>query len=579
MMAAETLRLAWLQQWRNKARLLCTVMTLTAILAPLLVLFGLKYGLVSNLRSELQNTPSTMEITLTAGHSFSKEDLARIRAWAETGYLQAETGALYSKVSVQPLGEAPAPVSYALLTSSPGDPDLELSGLKAPGPGEVVLTEALARKLGLGMGANIGLSAWRNGYQESSTWECRISGVLPEARNLSMSVYVPAAMAEQVRDYMIAGAGLPDSEESISEASYHAIVLPGESARTADLLCRRYSGLRPETAGEETHPGIPAGTLVLSAPAGIAAGVAEEMLSLARSSRTAAYPWCRPLKIRADLNGSPCEIQLICHRGEDELSADICPPPYAFCAAGKRENGTAVLHLPCAGGDSDLSCTLTEHPDAAPGTFLLPPQVMALCHWGTSTPLHWDSRIGGLHRTNTKCYSIRLYADTPEHTRPLLEKLRAMGVPCRAELATIDQFLHLEKALDTLFLLLSCSGGAGALISLSMSLFNATELHRRQYAAVRLMGAGRFSLSLIPMAGALLQTAAAAVFSLAVFGGLSYLISRFFAPVEQGAALCRMEPQHAVLFFLLCLAAAWVASLAAAVKVLCITPSEILRES
>lgn len=579
MMAAQTLRLAWLQQWRNKARLLCTVVTLTAILAPLLVLFGLKYGLVSNLRSELQNTPSTMEITLTAGHTFSKEDMAGIRRWKETGYLQAETGALYSKVSVQPLGAAPAPISYPLLPSSPGDPDIERSGLKVPGNGEVVLTAALARKIGAGEGASIGISAWRNGYQESHTWECRVSGVLPEARNLSMSVYVPAAMAEGVRDFIIAGAGIPDSEESIHDARYHAIVLPGESAGAADLLYRSYSGLLPETAGAETHPGIPEGTPLLSAPAGIDAGVAEEMLSLARRNGAEAYLWCRPMKVCADFNGRQREIQLICHRSDADLAADVCPPPYAICAEGERENGLAVLHLPCAGGDSDLSCTLTEHPAAAPGTLLLPPQVMALCHMGTAAPLHWDSRIGGLHRTDMNCYSIRLYADTPEHTRPLLEKLRAMGVPCRADLTTIDQFLHLEKALDTLFLLLSCSGGAGALISLSMSLFNAAELHRRHYAAVRLMGAGRLSLSLIPMAGALLQTAAAAMFSLLVFGGLSSLISHFFAPVEQGGQICRMEPRHALLFILLCLAAAWVASLAAAVKVLCITPSEILRES
>lgn len=580
MMAAETLRLAWLQQWRDKGRFLSTVMTLTAILAPLLVLFGLKYGLVTNMRHELQNTPSIMEITLTTGHKFSDEELMRIRSWRETGYLQPETGALYSKISVHHCDAPPGTTTYGLLPSSPGDPDLELSGLRAPRTGEVVLTTALARELKLSRNDTVCLSAWRDGYREAQSWECRISGVLPEARNVRRCVYVPAALAAQVRDYMTAGAGIPDNAENISEARYHAIVLPGDSARTAELLCNRYTDLHPETADETSHPGIPAGTALLSAPAGIDAGVAKEMLSQANAEQTEAYMWCRPITVRAEIGGKERELQLICRDIDTQLAADTCPPPFAFCAPDEQGQGVAVLHLPCAsGGSSVLTCTLLEPFSARPGQLLVPPQVLALCHMAAATPLQWDSAVGGLHRDATACYSIRLYADKPENTRALLEKLREAGIPCRAELTTIDQFLRLEKALDTLFLLLSCSGGVGALISLAMSLFNAAELHRRHYAAIRLMGAGRFSLALIPMAEAILQTAAAALLGLAVFVGLSYLISCFFTPVGSAEQLCRMEFHHALIFLLLCLSTAWVASLAAALKVLCISPSEILRES
>lgn len=63
--------LAW-RDYRNDARLsACSVLALVAVIAPLLVLFGLKFGLVSSLTERLQRDPAVREIIPLGGGRFS----------------------------------------------------------------------------------------------------------------------------------------------------------------------------------------------------------------------------------------------------------------------------------------------------------------------------------------------------------------------------------------------------------------------------------------------------------------------------------------------------------------------------
>src|SRR5690606_35225888 len=63
--------LAW-QDYRKDARLsACSVLALVAVIAPLLVLFGLKFGLVSSLTERLQRDPGVREIIPLGGGRYS----------------------------------------------------------------------------------------------------------------------------------------------------------------------------------------------------------------------------------------------------------------------------------------------------------------------------------------------------------------------------------------------------------------------------------------------------------------------------------------------------------------------------
>lgn len=79
--------LAW-QDYRNDAWLsACSVLALVAVVAPLLVLFGLKFGLVSSLTERLQNDPATREIIPLGGGRFSAEFVEQLSQRSDVALL------------------------------------------------------------------------------------------------------------------------------------------------------------------------------------------------------------------------------------------------------------------------------------------------------------------------------------------------------------------------------------------------------------------------------------------------------------------------------------------------------------
>ena len=84
-------QLAW-HDYRADARLsACAVLALVAVLAPLLVLFGLKFGLISSLTERLERDPAVREIVPLGGARFSAEVIAELAARADVAFAVPRT--------------------------------------------------------------------------------------------------------------------------------------------------------------------------------------------------------------------------------------------------------------------------------------------------------------------------------------------------------------------------------------------------------------------------------------------------------------------------------------------------------
>ncbi|MGC3645845.1 ABC transporter permease, partial [Pseudomonas aeruginosa] len=82
MRACLLLSLAW-ADYRGEARLsVCAIVALAAVITPLLVLFGLKNGLVSTLTERLERAPSVGEIITVGGARYRGEVIAALGARA-----------------------------------------------------------------------------------------------------------------------------------------------------------------------------------------------------------------------------------------------------------------------------------------------------------------------------------------------------------------------------------------------------------------------------------------------------------------------------------------------------------------
>ena len=147
------LTLAW-QDLRHERRLgLCAVAGLAAVLAPLLVLFGLKTGAVERARAELIENPRARQITNLATGSFDEAFLRRLQAWPEVEFVALRARSLNSEAFFART-DRPATARPAELVPS-GLHDPLLRGVPAPAPEEIVPQANFAARLGLQPGMTV----------------------------------------------------------------------------------------------------------------------------------------------------------------------------------------------------------------------------------------------------------------------------------------------------------------------------------------------------------------------------------------------------------------------------------------
>lgn len=581
MMLVVCIRLAFLQLWRERAAACCRVLAMAAILVPLVVLLGLKFGIVSALRDNLLRDPHTLEISIiSTPEPFTEADFAELRRRPEVGWLQPDTGSIFTRVGVQAAADEAESKStpYSLIPTAEGDPVLRAADVAAPADDAAVITHKLAEQLQLHEGDEIRVSAWRNRYQERMQKKFRIAAVLPNRCHASAAVFAPAAFTLEVRRFISAGNGTPGIAADLAKGSYAAVVLPpGSAQEVSRALCAYDAKLQTERVGEGGSP-EPGSLVVSNAARRLNPAGAAKLLEIAQGHNCKAYPYNPPVSGWLASTGSKLQIS-----GETAVDGAIseCPaPPTLYVAPGCAGTGEDTLCLLSAGGEeSRIFCRLRESEGIPAGQALVSPQMLCLLHIAQKYLLLWDYRTGSARYPEQNFFCMRLYANSLENTEPLLRFMEQRGVVCNARLNSIHHVLQLERALDNLFLIICTGAGVGALISFGLSLFNEAELHRRHYATVQLLGAGRGALALIPIVSALAETMAVLCVTFLCFAGLAFLIDFLMMTEDGSLPPCRLALSHVCTFSAVCFATAFVASLAAAGKVLSISPSEILRES
>ena len=192
--------LAW-QDYRSDWRLsACTVLALVAVLAPLLVLFGLKFGLVGSLTERLQHDPSVREIIPLGGARFDAAYVAALAARPDVAFAVPRTRQIAASVQLsQPGREA---LTAEMIPTAAGDP--LLGSLPVPAQlTEVLLSHTAAQKLGVGAGDTLQalLTRQNAGRDSSRSMAVQVIGVLPLEAFGRDAVFAAPALLEAAEDF------------------------------------------------------------------------------------------------------------------------------------------------------------------------------------------------------------------------------------------------------------------------------------------------------------------------------------------------------------------------------------------
>nr|WP_315413978.1 FtsX-like permease family protein [uncultured Pseudomonas sp.] len=185
--------LAW-QDYRNDAWLsACSVLALVAVIAPLLVLFGLKFGLVSSLTERLETDPATREIIPLGGGRFSSAFVEQLGQRPDVAFALPRTRQIAATAQVGTL-------TLEMLPTASGDP--LLAGVPMPrGLDQIVLSHTAAEKL-----------AARPGDWLETSFARQVAGRV-EARRTRLQVLAVVPLEAFARDGLFADLGLLEAAE------------------------------------------------------------------------------------------------------------------------------------------------------------------------------------------------------------------------------------------------------------------------------------------------------------------------------------------------------------------------------
>lgn len=187
---------------RAEARLtLTTVLGIAAVLAPLIVLFGLKAGVIDALRATLIENPRAREIVNLANRSFDAAFFARLAARPEVAFVIPRTRTLAAQGAFAASAEADTAVRAELLATAPGDP--LLAGLSVPEGRAVALSASLADRLGARAGDTVRFRIERvlGGARETLALDLGVTAVAPPASFGRDAAFLPLPLLLLAEDF------------------------------------------------------------------------------------------------------------------------------------------------------------------------------------------------------------------------------------------------------------------------------------------------------------------------------------------------------------------------------------------
>ena len=147
-------------EWRMSG---CFILALSSVLAPMMILFGLKFGIVSSMINQLVENPSNREIKPIGSGRYDDAWIDSYRNRQDVEFIVPKTRALAATIQLKS-STANRILSTELLATAEGDPLLAGMTNVPRDYSEVILSQSAAKKLNVKSGDEIDASLARQ-YQ------------------------------------------------------------------------------------------------------------------------------------------------------------------------------------------------------------------------------------------------------------------------------------------------------------------------------------------------------------------------------------------------------------------------------
>lgn len=178
-------RLAYKELTFDRMMSICQIAAIASIIAPLLLLFSLRYGVLEGLKENLMNDPKVLSLTLDTSYHLNESFFAQLEANKHVGFVIPEITALNALVDIKFKGGVK---KVEVIPSKIGDPIVLDSNIAyineqdALKDHEVFINESLAhqRHLSTGDEIKVVVSRTKDGIRQASAMNMTIRGVIAQ---------------------------------------------------------------------------------------------------------------------------------------------------------------------------------------------------------------------------------------------------------------------------------------------------------------------------------------------------------------------------------------------------------------
>ncbi len=248
-MITKSCMLAFKDYCHERLLSVCAILSLAAVLTPLLILYGVKYGIITTMTDRLQNNPHNLEIIPVSSGHYTQDFIESLKQKSSVGFVMPKTRSIAATMALALQGETSTfkRVVVSLEPTDVGDTLLAAHVQPSANPSKTAFGVTLSAEAARRINAKSGMLL--DGYVER-TYDGKVqkakvalfvAAVLPLAVQQREVAFVPLQLLEATENYRDGrkpqeDARLPEAQGWTGEpAPSEARVYPSFRLYAADL--------------------------------------------------------------------------------------------------------------------------------------------------------------------------------------------------------------------------------------------------------------------------------------------------------------------------------------------------------
>ncbi|CAI3936461.1 ABC-type transport system involved in lipoprotein release [Commensalibacter communis] len=196
-------KFAWKDLKSEPILSLCLVLGIVAVLAPLIVIAGLRSGVLTSVRQTLLEDPHAREIVNISNRSFTDQTLKQLANRKDVQFLAPRTRTLAASLFMEKQGDLGSGRHIMLTPTIKNDPLLKDIHPFIENNHEIILSQSAANHLHVKKGDEITayLNRILNGQKQQVQFSLKIIGIVPPSITDQDSAYVTLPLAVGIENY------------------------------------------------------------------------------------------------------------------------------------------------------------------------------------------------------------------------------------------------------------------------------------------------------------------------------------------------------------------------------------------